>query len=429
MSINIAKIYSILGSENFIVPLAVKDSFSSLGMTSGSFITGQEEGYDRFIDEVGTEIVWLGGVPIYKWLFDKTVFNIYGLDSKYDARNLKNKDIFKRTKKNAPDEDIKKAIEKIEKKQKIFKNLAASKFILSTSLAIMSYIMLTKYKQKYTEKQIKKKLINEYQKKQNDDSSQGEKIQKNTDSPSFKSLGSMTESLAYNSVKNMWIVDGAITSERLLDSRNPQEFIGYAIKEAFSLCFLYYAGGKIQKFLENNAMKKHNRNIALDARVLENNYIKQIFKDGTIKSSLDAFDKIKKDPIELYDFLHKNPNNAIVKIAKQSDIIVSYKNTDKIDTRAYIDLEKIETLKKDLNKLYEQYKEAAQKGENTEKFFKKVKKLKRCSIITNIGTSIFALGILAPGVMLIKRKFFDQDSEFQTKRDIRNQMIKDGIIN
>ena len=62
----------------------------------------------------------------------------------------------------------------------------------------------------------------------------------------------MTESLAYNSVKNMWIVDGAITSERLLDSRNPQEFIGYAIKEAFSLCFLYYAGGKIQKFLENN---------------------------------------------------------------------------------------------------------------------------------------------------------------------------------
>ena len=292
MSINIAKIYSILGSESSIVPLAVKDSFSSLGMTSGSFITGQEEGYDRFIDEVGTEIVWLGGVPVYRWLFDKTAFKIYGFDSKYDARNLKNKDIFERTKKYAPDEEIKTAIEKIEKKQKMFKNLTASKFILSTSLAIMSYIMLTKYKQKYTEKQIKKKLINEYQskqKEQKDNSLQEKKTQKNTDFPSFKSLGSMTESLAYNSVKNMWIVDGAITSERLLDSRNPQEFIGYAIKEAFSLCFLYYAGGKIQKLLENNAMKRHNRNIALDARVLENNYIKQIFKDGTIKTSLDNF--------------------------------------------------------------------------------------------------------------------------------------------
>ena len=113
----------------------------------------------------------------------------------------------------------------------------------------------------------------------------------------------------------------------------------------------------------------------------------------------------------------------------QSDIIVSYKNTDKIDTRAYIDLEKIENLKDNLNKLYEQYKEAVKKGENTEQFFKKVKKLKRCSIITNIGASIFALGVLAPGIMLIKRKFFDLDSEFQTKRDIRNQLIKEGIIN
>ena len=76
-------------------------------MTSGSFITGQEEGYDRFIDEAGTEIVWLGGVPVYRWLFDKTAFKIYGFDSKYDARNLKNKDIFERTKKYAPDERFK----------------------------------------------------------------------------------------------------------------------------------------------------------------------------------------------------------------------------------------------------------------------------------------------------------------------------------
>lgn len=68
---------------------------------------------------------------------------------------------------------------------------------------------------------------------------QEKKTQKNTDFPSFKSLGSMTESLAYNSVKNMWIVDGAITSERLLDSRNPQEFIGYAIKEMLFLYVFY----------------------------------------------------------------------------------------------------------------------------------------------------------------------------------------------
>ena len=88
MLINAAQVYSLLGSNKSLVPLLVKDSFSSLGMVTGSYVTGKEEGFDRLIDEVGTEIVWLGGVPAYKWLFDKTVFKSVGLDSKFDARNL-----------------------------------------------------------------------------------------------------------------------------------------------------------------------------------------------------------------------------------------------------------------------------------------------------------------------------------------------------
>ncbi len=28
-------------------------------MTAGSFVTGKEEGQDRFIDETGTEAIWL----------------------------------------------------------------------------------------------------------------------------------------------------------------------------------------------------------------------------------------------------------------------------------------------------------------------------------------------------------------------------------
>ena len=43
-------------------------------MTAGSFVTGKEEGQDRFIDETGTEAIWLFGIPGFKWLFDKTVF-------------------------------------------------------------------------------------------------------------------------------------------------------------------------------------------------------------------------------------------------------------------------------------------------------------------------------------------------------------------
>ena len=105
--INPAKIYSVLGNPNSLVPLAVKDISATTGMTAGSFVTGKEEGVDRFIDEAGTEAIWLLGIPGFKLLFDKTVFKAIGLDSKFDARNLKDKDIFEKTKKYAPTQEIK----------------------------------------------------------------------------------------------------------------------------------------------------------------------------------------------------------------------------------------------------------------------------------------------------------------------------------
>ena len=81
-----------------------------------------------------------------------------------------------------------------------------------------------------------------------------------------------------------------------------------------------------------------------------------------------------------------------------------------------------------IDKLYKQYLEATAKGETSEKFFKGVKKLKRHSIITNIATCIFALSIVTPAAMLAKRLLGKDNAEFQTKKEIREQLIKDGII-
>ena len=94
MMINPAKIYSVLGNPNSLIPLAVKDVSSTAGMTAASFVTGKEEGQDRLIDELGTEFIWLLGIPMFKGIFNNTVFRALGLDSKFDARNLKNKQIF-----------------------------------------------------------------------------------------------------------------------------------------------------------------------------------------------------------------------------------------------------------------------------------------------------------------------------------------------
>lgn len=430
MMINPAKIYSTLGNPNSLIPLGVKDVSSCLGMTAGSYVTGKEEGFDRLIDEFGTETLWLGGIPALKWIYDKTVFKAFGLDAKIDPRNLKDMDMFEKVKKYAPSEEIRKNLEKAGEKKRLFKNLAATKFFVSTLLAAGAYVGLTKLKQKYTDQKIRKNLIKEYQEevKKKEAENQKNEEAKKTSQPSFKGLGKIVEEFAFSPVKNMYILDGFITTERLKDSRTPQEFAGYVIKEGSALLFLYYAGKKIQQFLENSAKKKHDKSITLDSRVLESEELKKVFHDGTIEESIKDFDAANTSNGNLYEFLHKNPENEVVKIAKKSDVLKTYGKTNKIDTRAFVDFDEVKGVNKQVNELYTQYKNALKKGETTEEFFTKVRKLKRNSINMNIGACILALGVITPAIMLLKRKTDKGGSEFQTKKEIKEELIKEGVI-
>ena len=226
----------------------------------------------------------------------------------------------------------------------------------------------------------------------------------------------------------MYILDGFITTERLKDSRTPQEFAGYVIKEGSALLFLYYAGKKIQQFMENSAKKKHDKSITLDSRVLESEELKKIFHDGTIEKSIKDFDAANTSNGNLYEFLHQNPENEVVKIAKKSDVLKTYGKTNKIDTRAFVDFDEVKGINKQVNELYTQYKNALKKGETTDEFFTKVRKLKRNSINMNIGACILALGVITPAIMLLKRKTDKGGSEFQTKKEIKDELIKEGVI-
>ena len=428
MMINPAKLYSTLGNPNSLIPLGVKDISSCLGMTAGSYATGKEEGFDRFIDEFGTEALWLGGIPSLKWLYDKTVFKAFGLDAKIDPRNLKDMKMFEKVKKYAPTEEIRKNLEKAGNNKRLFKNLAAAKFFASTILAAGAYIGLTKLKQRYTDQKIRKNLIKEYQEEAKKKEVENKQNVGEVKAPAFKGLGKIVEEFAFSPVKNMYILDGFITTERLKDSRTSQEFVGYAIKEGSVLIFLYYAGKKIQEFMENSAKKRHNKSITLDARVLESENLKKIFQNGTIEKSIKEFNSANASNGNLYEFLHQNPENEVVKIAKQSDILTTYKNTNKIDSRAFVDFDEVKGVNDKLAELYGQYKDAIKKGESAEDFFNKVKKLKRNSIKMNIGACIMALGVVTPAIMLLKRMTDKSGPEFQTKKEIKEQLIKEGVI-
>ena len=418
--IDAGTIYSTLGNNSSLVPLAIKDVANSCGLTTASYMAGDKtEGKDRFIDEFGTQAIWLWGIPAYKKILDYLTFKPAKLDSKIDARILKNPEILKAAQEFAPTDEIAKSIEKVSKNVSKFKNLTVAKFALSTILTSLTYFGLTKFRHKYTENQITK----EYMQKQ--------KVYKyNGDIPFSSAFSSVHKSknisftggvqdFMFDPVRNLMLVDGVITGERLSHSRNPQDFMGYVIKEGSFWAFMYFAGPMIAKALEKHAQKVHNKSIDLDARVIENDAFKEAFKNGSIKKHLEVFNANNTSAADIYKFaVNPETDNLIIDMAKKSDIIALDDLSGKVDTRKYIDLSDLKGIGKKIENLLNQFENS---GEDIDTFFKSVRKLKRASVIKNMGACIGALGVIAPAIMLLVRKFGD-NSEYQVKKDVEAKL-------
>ena len=441
-AINASKIYSILGNNESLVPLAIKDIANSVGLTTGSYITGDTlEGKDRFIDEFGTQAIWLFGIPVYKKLLDVALFKPLGYDASIDARILNNPKILKKAQEFAPSKLIEKNIKKVAQNQKLYKGLTIGKFALSTLLTMGTYFGLTKFRHKYTEEQIKKDYFAKNTSPKNDldfnstvpFSSAFSDVHK-PKQPSF--TGGLQEFM-FNPVKNLMIVDATISGERFAHSRNKQDFVGYAIKEGSFWAFMYFAGQRIQSFMEKQAEKKHNKSIDLDARVIECDDLKKAFSDKSVLKDLKDF-PINGSDVEIYDFINKNPNNFVVKMSKKSDIIPTMHKSNfsklleklnlkkaelidenKIDTRKFIDIDDVKSVAKKLEKLNNQYTNS---NESLDDFLNIVKSLKRKAVRRNIGSCILALGVIAPAIMVAIRKFGNNNEEFQTKKDIEAKL-------
>lgn len=420
--------------------MAIKDIANSVGLTAGSYITGDKlEGKDRFLDEFGTQAIWLFGIPAYKKIIDLTLYKALKIDPNFDVRNFSKKrnKLIDKTIKYA-DSSIKESIKNAAKNPNFSKNLAVSKFVVSTALTILTYTGLTKYRHNQTKKAAQKEILAEmqlenqnnkdkflYTKPANKTAFQG--VQKNNKQPAF--TGGISEFM-YNPVKNLMILDGSITGERLAESRNKQELIGYAIKEGSFWAFMYFASKPIQKFLENRAEKNNTKpvSIDLDARVIESKELEKAFKDGTLAKSTNKVLKLESYD-SMLDFIHNNPDDFVVQMAKKSDILPTLKNAtqaDNVDYRQFIDYDEFQGVASKLQKLskkFEAYKATDAKDKTLEAFLKNVKKVKRGSILLNIGACIGALGILAPALMIAMRKFDKENQGFQVKEDLKKEMI------
>lgn len=447
-------IFSKLGNNSSLLPIAVKDLAHSTGMTTASYITGKEvEGKDRFIDEFGTQIIWIGGIPFYKKAIDLTLYKVAKHNPKVDIRLLKDEKVLQKAIKHAPTKEIADSIVKASKNASTFKALSMAKFIASTLLTLGSYWALTSYRHKTTEQNIIKEIKREEKAKRQalaakakaaEKAKQTEKSQQNPqNSLSFGMNLAGLKDFMFDPVKNMMIVDGGITAERLAESRNPQDFLGYVIKEGAFWAFMYFAGAHIQKYFENRAEKKHNKSINLDIRALQDTELKDALKSKKLMESVNELKSVMKiettqkfnkkgnivktdkitNPEDLYEFICTKKDNLVVKLAKKSDVIKTYKKTGLVDTQQFIDLDEVKGVAEKLENLQKQYNTS---GESLEKFLGQTIKLKRLSIIKNIGACMGVLGIIVPGTMLAARYLGKGNTEFQVKKEIHEKMKKDS---
>lgn len=428
--ITTAKIFATLGNNSSLIPLGIKDISNIAGMTTGAYITGKQvEGKDRFIDEIGTSIIWLCGIPAFKWIIDKTVYKLAKFNPNIDVRILENKEIFEKAKKHAAPA-LKEGFERIEKNQKMFKGLAIAKFAVSTVLTLDSYWGLTVFRHKHTEKAVIKEIEKEEAlKKANIEVAEKESLNNKSQNPSFGMNMSVLNQFMFDPVRNTMVIDGGITTERLAESRNLQDFIGYVIKEGGFLTFMYFAGPAIQKYFEKKAAK-NNRPIDLDIRILQDENFKKAFADKSIEKHLKDF-SVKGTDAEIYESLFEKGKNLVVQMAKKAELIKTIKNSDEIDSQHYIDIEDIKGNKKKLGikgDIENLYKEFRTSGKNADDFFKEIIKLKRASVVKNIGFSIGALGILVPGIMVLARFLNKDNKEFQVKKEIHEKWKRENNI-
>lgn len=426
--ITASTVYSKLGDNSSLVPLAIKDIANSCGLTAASYMSGDNaEGKDRFIDEFGTQAIWLWGIPVYKKLLDIALFKQAKLDPEVDARILKNKDILQAAKEMAPTESIKNSLKAVAENQSKFKALTVAKFAASTILTAGTYLGLTKFRHNYTESKIKKDYFEKMKKQQMNGyntenipfSSAFSHVHKQNKNSKNVAFTGGVQDFIFDPVQNLMLVDGAITGERLTHAKNPQDFLGYVIKEGFFWAFMYFAGPTLSKALEKFADQK-GKSIDLDSRVIFGKDLEKAFngKDsGIMPKQIQEFKKAAKSDIELYKFAVKPENkNLIIKMAKDSGIITLADGSELVDTRKYIDLKELRGICDKAEKLFTQYKKSEQP---LDEFLKSVRSLKKASILKNIGACIGALGIIAPAIMLGLRKL---NPDYQVRKDIEKKL-------
>ncbi len=396
---SLVNIISAIGNNSSIYPLIVRDCGievpSKVAMTYNQNLKDSKQmAYnatrERLIDEYGTSLVWLGGIPAVGAICDWGIKKL-GYDPNVNVSLLKenskqglkyNIDKFKEI---APDEA--KATEKVLKNKATYQKLLAGKFVLSTALpvAVMGYF-LPKFNFALTDKLRKKQeamkpLYNEIE----------EEIQPATKEkatkPAFKGISATLANMS--TVHKMALTDGGLTVGRVGTSRNKYEALENGFKMSMMMFLNFVAPIWFAKGFDSLSNKLFKTNVNLDPNLLND-------KDFLTEIKSDKLELPKEDVIE---FLDKNPNSKFAKLSEKYCGVKYLKNRVR-DPRAFVDESRIQNFQKEIEKFA---KQAATSGD-VDKFAKKALVAKSANILANVALSSFLLAVALPKLTFILRK-------------------------
>lgn len=394
---SLVNIISAVGNNSSVYPLIVRDCGievpTKIAMTYNQNLKDSKQMAnnalrERLIDEYGTSIVWLGGIPLMNAVADWGIKKL-GYDPKVNVSLLKEngkqglKYNIEKFKNLAPDEV--KAMEKVLKNKSTYQKLLAGKFVLSTAIpiAIMGYY-LPKFNFALTDKLRKKQ---EAVKPIVQDTLIAEKRYEMGENPSFKGLSSTLANMS--TVNKMAITDGGLTIGRVGTARNKYEKMENGFKMSMMMFLNFIAPIWIAKGLDNLSGKLFNTNVNLDPMLLaDKQFVKEI-KDGSLQIPESNY----------IEYLDKNPDSKIAKLCEKYCGVKYLKNRVR-DPREFVDEKKIGKFLDELRKFS---KEAAASG-NVDKYAKKALKVKSANILANVGISSFLLAAVLPKVTFILRK-------------------------
>lgn len=394
---SLVNIISAVGNNSSVYPLIVRDCGievpTKIAMTYNQNLKDSKQMAnnalrERLIDEYGTSIVWLGGIPLMNTVADWGIKKL-GYDPKVNVSLLKENERqglkynIEKFKNLAPDEV--KAMEKVLKNKSTYQKLLAGKFVLSTAIpiAVMGYY-LPNFNFALTDKLRKKQ---EAVKPIVQDTLIAEKRYEMGENPSFKGLSSTLANMS--TVNKMAITDGGLTIGRVGTARNKYEKMENGFKMSMMMFLNFIAPIWIAKGLDNLSGKLFNTNVNLDPMLLaDKQFVKEI-KNGSLQIPESNY----------IEYLDKNPDSKISKLCEKYCGVKYLKNRVR-DPREFVDEKKIGKFLDELRKFS---KEAAASG-NVDKYAKKALKVKSANILANVGISSFLLAAVLPKVTFILRK-------------------------